>query len=120
MLAAGLIDGDLITGILVRTFAYTGEAYAVDHWAAAKPCYGGVGYAGGSDLARGVSFALLQELARSEDGTLLVEYDRPKFIGELLARRGVSWGLTRVALRTYDGAVVVVALKGFVEDVVAR
>ena len=120
MLAAGLIDGDLITGILVRTFAYTVDAYAVDHWAAAQPGYGGAGYAGGSDLSRVLSLALLRELARSENGTVLVDYDRPRVIGELLARRSVRWGLTRVALRTFDGAVVVVALKGYVEDAVAR
>jgi hypothetical protein len=120
MLGAGLIDGDLLAGLLVRTFAYTVEAYAVDHWAATQPGYGGVGYAGGSDLARRVSLALLQEVARSEDGTVLVEYDRPRVLGELLARRSVRWGLTRVALRTFDWAVVVVALKGYVEDAVAR
>jgi hypothetical protein len=112
MLGAGLIDGDLLTGLLVRTFAYTVEAYAVDHYAAARPNSGSVAFAGGgSGPTRAVSQALLLTLARDPSEAVRVSHDRPRMI---------PGGLTRVALRTLDGALVVVAFKGYVEDTVAR
>jgi hypothetical protein len=112
MLGAGLIDGDLLTGILVRTFAYTVEAYAVDHYAAARPNHGNVAFAGaGSPPTRTATQALLATLALNPDESVLISHDRPKF---------VPGGLTRVAFWTLDRAVMVVALNGYVEDAVAR
>jgi hypothetical protein len=96
----------------VRTFAYTVEAYAVDHYAAARPGYGSVAFTGGgSPPTRTATQALLATLALNPDQSVLVSHDRPKF---------VPGGLTRVAFWTLDRAVVVVALKGYVEDQTAR
>jgi hypothetical protein len=112
MLGAGLIDGELLTGLLVRTFAYTVEAYTVDHYAAARPGYGNVAFVGGgSGPTRAVTQALLVTLAGDQNESVRVSHDRPRML---------PWGLTRVAFRTFDGALVVVALKGYVEDAAAR
>jgi hypothetical protein len=111
MMGAGLIDGDLLTGVIVRTFAYAVEAYAVDHYAAARPGSGPVAFSGGgSARTRAATQALLSMLAHNPDEAVLVSH----------SPRMLPGGLTRVALRSLDGALVVVALKGYVEDAVAR
>ncbi len=120
MLAIGRVEGGVITGILVRTFAYTVDAYAVDHWAAEQPGFGGPGYAGGSDRARHATYALMEQMRRAGPGTILVRYDRSQRVGEFIAAWKIPWGLTRAVVKTYDGAVVAVAFKGYIEDAVAR
>lgn len=60
---------------------------------------------------RNVSRALLVALASDRAPSVLVSHDRPRFI---------PGGVTRIALRTWDGALVVVALRGYVEGAVAR
>src|SRR5437899_734011 len=105
--------GPILANIAVKTFKYVVADYVVDHYAAVGP-----------DDAR-PAFALVNATPRSQQSSkvLLLEIGLRQVSQFPVVRRTggpFSPRITRIVLRTTEGGLLLVALKGSVEDAAAK
>jgi len=106
--------GPILAGLAVKTLKFAVADYVVDHYAAVGPDDARAAFAGtNASIARAqqASKALLLEIALAQ----VNEFPVIQRTGGLFSPK-----ITRIVIRMTDGALLLVALKGSVEDAAAK